>query len=564
MKKIIFILVLLIFFLGSLIRGYKLGEAPAGLYIDEAGQGYSAYSILKTGKDEFGKSFPFVFRSFTDFKTPVYIYLIVPLIPFFDLTPLTVRLPSFVFSILTFPLIFLLLSLLTSKKYNLRLSLLTSFLLGISPWHTLFGRTNFECNVALFIYLLAIYFFYLGLKKKIFLIFSAITFAIAFPAYHSERFLVPVTVLALMIRFKGILSRREIRKTFITAFLVGIILALPTLSVFATPGFLVRATGLNIFTHQTHLPSGYLENYTGPISFLINSPYFLSTHEFLSLYFSYFSPRYMFNLGDSGGRSSYPDLATFYVWQLPFYLLGLYLLFKKKDLGEIKFLTILLLIIAPIPAAITRDPYITVRALPLVIPQLILISLGIIEFFAWLKVRLRLVAALMFLILTVYSVLQFYSSAILLNEYYRAKFWNFGLEEVSDFVKVADIPIVFDNARDEYYIELLFFLKYDPEKYQKENFEVPLSQYYTNLERNKEKKIGKVVTRSIVWERDLLIDQYLIGDELAISYGQIKEHSLSLVREILYPDKSFAFRIVRSNPEFEKQKRDKFKIGQQP
>jgi len=75
MKKITIIAILgFIILLGIITRFYKLGEAPAGLYLDEAGQGYSAYSILKTGKDEFGKPFPIVFRSFVDFKTPVYIY----------------------------------------------------------------------------------------------------------------------------------------------------------------------------------------------------------------------------------------------------------------------------------------------------------------------------------------------------------------------------------------------------------------------------------------------------------------------------------------------------------
>ena len=79
MKKFVIIIVFTIaLVLAILTRLYKLGEAPAGLYIDEAGQGYNAYSILKTGKDEFGKLYPFVFRSFIDFKTPVYIYLIVP------------------------------------------------------------------------------------------------------------------------------------------------------------------------------------------------------------------------------------------------------------------------------------------------------------------------------------------------------------------------------------------------------------------------------------------------------------------------------------------------------
>src|SRR3972149_9527773 len=115
MTKITFFVLSLSVFLAIATRLYKLGEAPQGLYLDEAAQGYNAYSVLKTGNDEFGKAFPVVFRSFADFKTPVYIYLIVPLIPIFGLTKFTVRFPSFFFSILTIPILYFLISELTRK-----------------------------------------------------------------------------------------------------------------------------------------------------------------------------------------------------------------------------------------------------------------------------------------------------------------------------------------------------------------------------------------------------------------------------------------------------------------
>ena len=99
------------------------------------------------------------------------------------------------------------------------------------------------------------------------------------------------------------------------------------------------------------------------------SSWFLSTREFFGLYFSYLSPRYMFFLGDYGARSSFPELSTFFLWQFPFYIYGLWLLFKKKGLGELKFFTIVTLFISPIPAAVTRDPYTTIRALPLSNPS---------------------------------------------------------------------------------------------------------------------------------------------------------------------------------------------------
>ncbi len=49
---------------------------PPGFYRDEAAVAYNALSIARTGKDEFGASRPLYFRSFGDYKSPAYIYLL--------------------------------------------------------------------------------------------------------------------------------------------------------------------------------------------------------------------------------------------------------------------------------------------------------------------------------------------------------------------------------------------------------------------------------------------------------------------------------------------------------
>lgn len=553
MKKILLlILFAVILGVGVLVRFYKLGEAPAGLYIDEAGQGYNAYSILKTGKDEFGKPFPFVFRSFIDFKTPIYIYLAVPLIPIFDLTSFTVRFPSFIFSILTFPILFLLIKKISPPKIATPLAFLTTLLLVISPWHIVFARTNFECNVALFFFLSGVYFLYKGLERPIWLLPSAIMFAIAIPSYHSQRIVTPAVLFTLFLKYRDKLFSKNFKLFTITAIFIGLLISFPTLSIATTPGFLARASGLNILSHERQMPAGFLEGYEGPLGFIVNGSWFLSAWEFASLYVSYFSPRNMFILGDSGFRDSYPELATFFVWQFPFYIYGLYLLVRKRNLGELRFFTIAVLLIAPIPAALTRDPYSTIRSLPLVIPQLIIVSLGIFSVWEYLKKRLLKIGALAILvILVIYSIAKLYSSAIILNEHFRGFYWDYGWEEVVKVIKDdlnPNLPIIVDNTRFEPYSQIAFFLKYPPDKFQKENFEVPLREYYTNMNRNRTKKIGNITTRAISWEEDLLVEQYLIGDSLAISEQQIKEHNLKLIREIYYQDRSPAYRIVKTNP----------------
>ncbi len=548
---LVYFLLVVALVLGFATRFYKLGEAPAGFYLDEAGQGYSAFSILKTGKDEFGKPFPIVFRSFTDFKTPVYIYLIVPLIPLFGLTKFAVRFPSFFFSMLTFPIVYLLLKEISPKKIAKPIAVLTSLLLAISPWHILFGRTNFETNVALAFLLAGILFFYKGLKKPPLLVASALSLAIAMPAYHSQRVVAPLMILALVWHHRKTLFIKTHRKFLFTGAVIGFIISLPTLAVATTPGFLARASGLNIFNYDRQLPAGFLENCQGILNFVVNSKFFLSTREFLALYLSYFSPRYMFVLGDSGLRSAYPELATFFIWQAPFYLYGLWILLKSKDLKELRLFTILLLLIAPIPAAVTRDPYSTIRSEPLVIPQLIIISLGLIESFKILKNKALKVSVLaLFTLVLLYSLAKLYSSIIVLNEYYRATYWGYGWEQVVETLNNLDekLPVVVDNARTEAYIQIAFFKAYNPETFQKENLDINLDEYYTDMNRIRMRKIGNITTRSIDWEKDIYLDQYLVGDELSISEEQIKEHSLKTIRTVSFPDWSIAYRIVATNP----------------
>src|SRR2546430_12052414 len=70
------------------------GAVPPSLDWDETSLGYNAYSILKTGADEYGSRLPLSFRSFDDYKPPVYVYLTVPSVAVFGLTELAVRLPA--------------------------------------------------------------------------------------------------------------------------------------------------------------------------------------------------------------------------------------------------------------------------------------------------------------------------------------------------------------------------------------------------------------------------------------------------------------------------------------
>lgn len=538
--------------IGAFFRFYKIGLSPTGLWLDESSLGYNAYSVYKTGKDEFGKYLPVMFRSFTTFQSPIYTYLIVPLIPIFGLTPFSVRFPSAFFGVLTLPIFFLLVKRLSPEKYRLKLALISTFFLSISPWHIQYSRTAYETNIALFFLILGSLLFFYSLKKSWLFILSGLSFAISLSAYRAETFIVPLLVLVLVIRFFSHIFKNI--KLFvipiILASVLGIAFITPTILIMRTPGFQARTSSLNIFSRSLQLPWGY--HHGESQQKILNNPQLLSVKEFFSLYTSYFSPRFIFSLGDSGPRKPFPDLGTFFVWQFPLYLAGLYFLIKEKKLKSLRYFIFVLLLSSPVLAALTRDPYSTIRSLPMVIPLTLIISFGLVKILdtVWPIFNRSKYIIIAFLIL--FSSVKLFISVFFFNDYFTPTSWDYGWQEVSENIKSLDpkLPIVVDNSRGHPYIHLLFFLKYDPVTYQKDNPEVPLSEYYTNMTRVSTKYLGRITTRNFVWGSDTdLIEQYIIADGMAISDEQIKDHHMTIINQVDFPNGEVALRIVKTNPQ---------------
>ncbi len=123
-QKLLFFLV---FILALILRLVYLDQNPTFIS-DEASIGYNAYSVLKTGKDEWGKFLPLSFKSFGEYKLPAYIYLTVPSIAVFGLNEFALRFPSVVFGILTIWAIFLLGREMFDRNVGLVAAFFTTFL----------------------------------------------------------------------------------------------------------------------------------------------------------------------------------------------------------------------------------------------------------------------------------------------------------------------------------------------------------------------------------------------------------------------------------------------------
>src|SRR3990167_1069510 len=95
------VLLILIILLAALLRFYQLGTNPPGLFVDEVSNGYNAYSILKTARDEYGNFLPSTFKAFGDYNLALSVYTLVPSIALFGLNEFAVRFPSALFGTLT-------------------------------------------------------------------------------------------------------------------------------------------------------------------------------------------------------------------------------------------------------------------------------------------------------------------------------------------------------------------------------------------------------------------------------------------------------------------------------
>ncbi|MEK7127671.1 MAG: glycosyltransferase family 39 protein, partial [Patescibacteria group bacterium] len=176
--KIILILIIL---LAIVLRFWDLGKNPPGINLDEAAIGYNAYSILKTGRDEYGQLLPLQFRSLDDYKPPLYIYLTVPSVAVFGLNEFSVRLPSAILGVLAVVLTFFL----AREMFNERVAVITALLLAISPWHLQFTRTAYETGSLAFFTTGGLLLFLWGLKKRPWLILSAVFFGLELYLYQA-------------------------------------------------------------------------------------------------------------------------------------------------------------------------------------------------------------------------------------------------------------------------------------------------------------------------------------------------------------------------------------------
>lgn len=190
--------------LAVFVRFFKLGSVPIELNRDEASLGYTAYSILLTGHEEHGQFWPIQIESFGDWKLPLYVYALSPILKVFDLTAWSIRLPSALAGLsLVTASHFLVKLLLPRGKSRGWLSWLTPLLLAVSPWAVHFSHVAYEAHLslALFVWgligLLSVLRAFEQRQERLFrrLLGSLGVMALTMLGYHSYQVFLPLFLL---------------------------------------------------------------------------------------------------------------------------------------------------------------------------------------------------------------------------------------------------------------------------------------------------------------------------------------------------------------------------------
>lgn len=443
-KTLTKIILVLIIFLFLFTRLYKISEIPASVYWDEASIGYNAYAISKDLKDEWGEFLPLHFRAFGEFKLPVFIYSVVPFVKIFGLNEFSVRVPAVLYSLGVVILTFFLSRKLTGNNF---IGLWASFFITISPWFFIFSRTGFEATAGLMFYLLGILFFLQNEKGGKFFVLSALSFILSAYSYNSFRIIAPLTILFLIFS-----ERAGIERLFKHFKWATLSITLIILSVLPIYRLYVYDAGISRVLAVGSADAG----------------------SFLKNYISHFDPRFLFIQGDSNLRHQQIGFGQLFFPEALLVAAGFIYILKSKS--KYKWLPILLILLSPIPAAITKESPHALRSLSIV-PFISMISaMGVSMLRSYRIPSSYLNIGIVLLMLGFF--INYFISFLNIYPAQSSKEWQYGYKKI--FMEAGlnkKSTILISDKDGQPYIFALFYLKYDPQKFRNEVVRNPVSDW---------------------------------------------------------------------------------------
>jgi len=327
-----------------------LGDAPPGVNHDEASNGYDAYSILKTGMDRWGERWPIVLEAFgrADYRGALYAYLVVPFHAILgpDHLIVSTRLPAAVLGVLTIACLYLL----VSRLEDASTGLWAAGLLTLSPWHLQLSRFGHEsaltpaCTVfALTLMTYAGWPFQTrrdasaGRLNPWLLSAAGAVFALSIYSYPSMRGFTPLLLVAVAVRYRGLICDRQHRTAIIGAAVTMAIVAAPMVVLTCThwDQVMARAEQVSVFREAS-----------GAADALV---------DFARNYVAHFGPEWLVLRGDPSLIQWTRASGVLNACAVPFLMIGLVVLVRTRRRRPFNDILLAWLAFYPVVASLAVD-----------------------------------------------------------------------------------------------------------------------------------------------------------------------------------------------------------------
>jgi 4-amino-4-deoxy-L-arabinose transferase-like glycosyltransferase len=519
----------LILILAFVLRFLSLTNFPVGFNADEASFGYDAYSILHTGRDQWGNFFPTVLKSFGDYKSPLYSYLAIPTVAIFGLNVFATRLPNVIIGVFAVFSVYLLVNRLTNRgKWP---GLFAALLLAVNPWSVMMSRGAFEANLITFFLPFGIYLFLSGLQKPKLLTWSAIFLGLSLFTYHSAKLITPLVILGLAIIFYRQIKKLGFKK-LVPGALIFLIFFLGMLNTFRLGGgsrISERSIASGALEEGARIKIGLIQEGMNPIiARVLHNKYQVMVQRFIGNYRQYFSSRFF--ISDGAGEATYgmiPGIGVLYMIEIVL-LFGLIPLILQKEYLKVIGIIFLWLLIAPLPAALATGRGFSGNRAEGMLPVLqILETFGFIGWTLVIK-KINKKAAPIFLAMFLIAVT--FETGLFARKYFQdqsnvvAGGMLYGDLEVGKWLSENETgkDVIVSRSLSEPQIFLAFGGKWNPLDYQKSSRDWKVDVWVDQIP---EYHLGKYTIKSLDWKNDRTKANILIvgrPEEFPVDVSPIK------------------------------------------
>ncbi|PIR59060.1 MAG: hypothetical protein COU69_01575 [Candidatus Pacebacteria bacterium CG10_big_fil_rev_8_21_14_0_10_56_10] len=413
-NKRVAVVVIGLVLLAGWLRLSNLSSLPPAPYWEEVALGYDAYSILKTGRDHHGHSWPLVaFESFGDWKPSGYFYALVPFIAVLDLSVQAVRLPAAVAGWLSVigvgVLAWQLADLFFERRWRMGLTAAAVLAAATSPWGVQFSRGGWEVTLATLFIILGVISWLKFTGRQLaeqsdqalegvstrWLLASIAFLGLAMYTYQAARLIVPLMVPGLVLIWwwrshgslypprplqlgQAFLARH--RRQLLLAVVTGLVMTAPIIIDLNSPTVSQRFTETSVLHLLEPIEtSNSIQQAAGHslLSRLFAHRYLVFGRVIAGQFLSHFRPDFLFLSGDVNPRHSVQLFGQLLYSDVVWLTVGAVVILRRRSWAG--WLLGWWLVAGIVPASLTRTVPHALRILPSWPVWMLMIAIGMTE-----------------------------------------------------------------------------------------------------------------------------------------------------------------------------------------